>query len=136
MERYKGYTVLITWFVFKGSEMLQADEFVSARLMMSCCTADLTPAGLLCNYDKAAELKADSCVTVEGTLCADMISISLPPSRIVLEAVQAHFFAVIDSHLVLWSAFPTIFTNYGCKESGLFGQLEGRLGEVKEFFCR
>ncbi|AFQ42568.1 TIGR03943 family putative permease subunit [Desulfosporosinus meridiei] len=68
MERYKGYTVLITGFVFKGSEMLQADEFVSARLMMTCCTADLAPVGLLCSYDKAAELKTDSWVTVEGTL--------------------------------------------------------------------
>ncbi|MCB8817087.1 TIGR03943 family putative permease subunit [Desulfosporosinus shakirovi] len=68
MERYKGYTVLITGFVFKDSEMLQADEFVSARLMMSCCAADLIPAGLLCNYAKAAELKTDSWVTVEGTL--------------------------------------------------------------------
>ena len=68
MERYKGYTVLITGFVFKDSEMFQADEFVPARLMMSCCTADLAPGGLLCNYDKATELKADSWVTVEGTL--------------------------------------------------------------------
>ncbi|EHQ91125.1 TIGR03943 family putative permease subunit [Desulfosporosinus youngiae] len=68
MERYKGYTVVITGFVFKDPGMLQADEFVPARLMMSCCVADLAPAGLLCNYDKAAELKADSWVTVEGTL--------------------------------------------------------------------
>lgn len=68
MERYKGYTILITGFVFKDSEMFQADEFVSARLMMSCCTADLAPGVLLCNYAKAAELKADSWVTVEGNL--------------------------------------------------------------------
>ncbi len=35
--------------------------------MMSCCVADLAPAGLLCKYDKAPELEADSWVTVEGT---------------------------------------------------------------------
>lgn len=39
-----------------------------ARLLMTCCVADLTPAGLICKYDKASGLEADSWVTVEGTL--------------------------------------------------------------------
>jgi putative membrane protein len=68
MEKYKGYTVVMTGFVFKDHEMIEQDEFVPARLMMSCCVADLAPAGLLCKYDKASELKAESWVTVEGTL--------------------------------------------------------------------
>ncbi|MEA4849415.1 MAG: TIGR03943 family protein [Clostridiaceae bacterium] len=68
MEKYKGYTVVMTGFVLKDTEMLKEDEFVPARLMMSCCVADLAPVGLLCKYDKASELKADSWVTVEGTL--------------------------------------------------------------------
>ena len=68
MEKYKGYTVVMTGFVFKDPEILKKDEFVTARLMMSCCVADLAPAGLLCKYDKASELKANSWVTVEGTL--------------------------------------------------------------------
>ena len=67
-KRYEGYTVVMTGFVFKDPEMLKEDEFVPARLMMTCCVADLSPAGLLCKYDKASELKADSWVTVEGTL--------------------------------------------------------------------
>jgi putative membrane protein len=67
-KKYGGYTVVMTGFVFKDPETLKKDEFVPARLMMSCCVADLTPAGLLCKYDKASELKADSWVTVEGTL--------------------------------------------------------------------
>lgn len=36
--------------------------------MMSCCVADLSPAGITCEYDKAPELEAGSWVTVEGTL--------------------------------------------------------------------
>lgn len=67
-EKYKGYTVVMTGFVFKDQETFQKDQFVPARLMMSCCAADLAPAGLLCKYDKAVELKKDSWVTVEGTL--------------------------------------------------------------------
>lgn len=68
MEKYEGYTVVMTGFVFKDPEIIKEDQFVHARLMMSCCVADLTPAGLLCKYDKVSELKADSWVTVEGTL--------------------------------------------------------------------
>lgn len=68
MEKYKGYKVVMTGFVFKDPEIFKEDEFVTARLMMSCCVADLLPAGLICKYDKASELKKDSWVTVEGTL--------------------------------------------------------------------
>lgn len=67
MENYKGYTVAMTGYIFKDPE-LKKDEFVPARLMMSCCAADLSPTGLICKYDKASELKADTWVTVEGTL--------------------------------------------------------------------
>ncbi|MDR1540371.1 MAG: TIGR03943 family protein [Clostridiales bacterium] len=68
MNLYEGYTVVMTGFVFKDPTMLKEDEFVPARLMMSCCVADLSPAGLLCKYDKVSELEAESWVTVEGTL--------------------------------------------------------------------
>ncbi len=68
MEKYTGYTIVMTGYVFKDSELFEENEFAPARLMMSCCVADLSPAGLTCIYDKASELKADSWVTVEGTL--------------------------------------------------------------------
>lgn len=68
MEKYKGYTVIMTGYVFKDPEILKDDEFVPARPMMTCCVADLAPAGLRCKYDKASELHAGSWVTVEGTL--------------------------------------------------------------------
>ncbi len=68
MKKYEGYTVIMTGFIFKDPEMLGEDGFVPARLMMSCCVADLAPAGLLCKYDKVSELKKDAWVTVEGTL--------------------------------------------------------------------
>ncbi len=68
MEQYEGYTVTMTGFVLKDSELMKADEFVPARLAMTCCAADLEPVGVTCRYDKASELKDGSWVTVKGTL--------------------------------------------------------------------
>lgn len=68
IEKYQGYTVVMTGFVFNDPEFLKEDEFVPARLMMSCCVGDLAPAGILCKYDRADQLQAESWVTVEGTL--------------------------------------------------------------------
>lgn len=58
----------MTGSVFKVPEVLEDDEFVPARLMMTSCTADPEPVGLVCQYDKASDLEEDSWVTVEGTL--------------------------------------------------------------------
>ncbi|MDD4369428.1 MAG: TIGR03943 family protein [Oscillospiraceae bacterium] len=67
-DKYAGFTVTVTGYVFKDSTALDVDQFVPARLMMYCCVADLSPAGLICHYDDAAELEADSWVTVTGRL--------------------------------------------------------------------
>jgi len=68
MEEYVGYQISITGFVFKDPEFMADNEFVPARLAMACCAADLTPFGMLCQYDKASELKSKSWVTVEGVI--------------------------------------------------------------------
>ena len=72
MEKYKGYHITMTGFVFRDPEILMGalaeNEFIPARLMMSCCAADLVPCGLICKYDGASGLKENSWVTVEGTL--------------------------------------------------------------------
>lgn len=68
MDEFKGYTVYMTGYVFTDSELLEDNEFVPARLMMSCCIADLVPAGMRVTYEKTAELKEGSWVTVEGVL--------------------------------------------------------------------
>lgn len=67
MEEYEGYTVVMTGFVFKDPQLMKENEFVLARLMMSCCVADLSPAGLLCEYEESYQLEKGSWVTVEGT---------------------------------------------------------------------
>jgi len=68
IDKYKGTPVEVAGFVFKDNESFADDEFVPARLMMVCCAADMQPVGLLCRYEKASELKADSWVKVSGTI--------------------------------------------------------------------
>lgn len=68
MDKYEGYKIKVKGFVFKDAETMKANEFVPARLLMSCCVADLVPCGIICEYDKASELKEDTWVTVEGVI--------------------------------------------------------------------
>ncbi|MDR2357228.1 MAG: TIGR03943 family protein [Oscillospiraceae bacterium] len=68
LDMYVGYTVSVTGYVLKGEGITGDGEFVPARLMMSCCVADLVACGILCRYDGADELKNDEWVAVEGVL--------------------------------------------------------------------
>lgn len=68
MNKYEGYTISLTGYVLKDTTYLGENEFIPARLAMTCCTADLVPVGFICRYDGLAELAADSWVTVEGVI--------------------------------------------------------------------
>jgi putative membrane protein len=68
LDQYQGYEISITGFVLNDPEMFAPDEFVPARLGMSCCVADLVPYGPICKYTGASELQPDSWVTVEGVI--------------------------------------------------------------------
>ncbi|HML36277.1 MAG TPA: TIGR03943 family protein [Bacillota bacterium] len=68
LDKYAGYQITVTGFVFKDPETMKSNEFSPARLMMSCCVADLTPVGFICKYDEAPNLTNDSWVTVTGTI--------------------------------------------------------------------
>lgn len=68
LDKYEGYRISIKGFVFKDPETMNGNEFVPARLAMSCCVADLAPCGFICRYDKASELKEDTWITVEGVI--------------------------------------------------------------------
>lgn len=68
MKQYEGYQITVTGFVYRDDSTMAANEFVPARMLMSCCVADLTPVGIICHYDKAAALELESWITVTGTL--------------------------------------------------------------------
>ncbi len=67
-DKYKGLPIEVIGLVFKDNQSFKEDEFVPSRLMMVCCAADMQPVGLLCQYEKASELEADTWVKVSGTL--------------------------------------------------------------------
>jgi putative membrane protein len=67
-DQYAGFSIKMTGFVFKDPEVFLPDEFVPARLVMSCCVADLIPLGMICKYEKNEELLDESWVTVEGVI--------------------------------------------------------------------
>lgn len=67
MAKYEGKKIELTGFVFKDKSF-KANEFVPARFMMACCTADLQPVGFLSRYDRAAELKQDTWIKMTGKI--------------------------------------------------------------------
>jgi len=67
MLKYEGKNIELTGFVFK-TDGFKYNEFVPARLMMTCCAADLVPVGLLAHYDKAKILKQDTWIMVKGKI--------------------------------------------------------------------
>jgi putative membrane protein len=70
LDMYVGRRIAMTGFVFKDPEVLGADEFVPARLGMTCCVADLVPYGLVCKYNGTGELTPDEWVRVVGVIQA------------------------------------------------------------------
>lgn len=67
MVKYADKKIVLTGFVFKA-DGFKDNEFVPARLEMTCCAADLEPIGLLSNYDKAKDLKQDTWIIVTGKI--------------------------------------------------------------------
>ncbi len=68
-ESYMGMPVEIIGFVYRDQDQFtDADQFVTARLMMVCCAADMQPVGLLCCYTEAQQWEDNTWVNVKGYL--------------------------------------------------------------------
>jgi putative membrane protein len=67
LDQYKGKRVNITGFIYKD-ESLKNDEFIIARMMMSCCAADAQVVGLECKWQGAEGLKKGEWVNIEGII--------------------------------------------------------------------
>lgn len=66
-DAYEGKKVQISGFVFREKDFNE-NVFVTARYMMSCCTADAQITGLYSLYPKAYELKQDTWLKVSGKI--------------------------------------------------------------------
>lgn len=67
-EAYVGQTVELVGFVYVDDSLAE-NQFVIARYIMTCCAADMSLCGMVCNYDQSSSLKSDTWVKVTGTLC-------------------------------------------------------------------
>lgn len=67
MEDYDGYTITLTGFVFNDDASFKDNEFLLARLVMSCCVSDMTPLGIVCRYD-GEPLEKTKWYTVTGKI--------------------------------------------------------------------
>jgi putative membrane protein len=65
---YSGMKIEYTGYVYKSGNGFKCNQFVPSRNMMWCCAADIQLIGVLCQYDKAPELKENSWVHVTGKL--------------------------------------------------------------------
>jgi putative membrane protein len=68
LDQYLGVPVEVTGFVFRDVEDIKDDQFVPARMLMTCCAADLVPIGLLCSYEETGTLSENDWVRVTGTI--------------------------------------------------------------------
>lgn len=67
-EKYDGYTVTMKGFVYLDLEDKKENEFALVRLSMWCCSADLSPMGLITEYKGSLTAKENDWITVTGTL--------------------------------------------------------------------
>lgn len=88
-DKYEDYSITITGYVLNDPKYFANNEFIPARLAMTCCNADLAPLGILCKYDKAYKLKADSWVTVEGIIHKGRYKGQVEPQIFVTKIIPA-----------------------------------------------
>ncbi|MEG0353931.1 MAG: TIGR03943 family protein [Cellulosilyticaceae bacterium] len=65
LESMEGKEVKLTGFVYKGNECTE-NEFILARLIMSCCAADSWIQGIRCEWDNAGELRENQWVQIKA----------------------------------------------------------------------
>ncbi|EFM08705.1 Protein of unknown function DUF1980 [Paenibacillus curdlanolyticus YK9] len=64
-SNFVGKTVSLTGFVYRDREM-NDEQFAVSRFVMSCCSADAMPYGLMVHSKQAAVYKNDAWVTLTG----------------------------------------------------------------------
>ena len=65
-EKYQDYTITMKGFVFLDLEERKENEFALVRLSMWCCSADMSPMGLIVSHDGSLSFKENDWITVTG----------------------------------------------------------------------
>lgn len=67
-DAYQGYTIIMKGFVFLDMEERKENEFALVRLSMWCCSADMSPMGLMTDYEGSFPFKENDWITVTGKI--------------------------------------------------------------------
>lgn len=73
MDAYNGKKISLSGFVYRNPS-IKHDEFVAARMLLICCTADAQIIGFLCKTPNAPAFKNNEWVKVTGTINIEEIS--------------------------------------------------------------
>ena len=68
LDKWVGTEITAVGSVWKDSELFEPHDFALARMMMTCCAADMQPVGLLAQWSGAQELTDGEWVEITGTL--------------------------------------------------------------------
>ena len=68
LDKWVGAEITVVGSVWKDSELFEPHDFALARMMMTCCAADMQPVGLLAQWSGAQELTDGEWVEITGTL--------------------------------------------------------------------
>ncbi|WP_134215883.1 TIGR03943 family putative permease subunit [Pelotomaculum propionicicum] len=66
-ELYAGKEISMLGFVYKETGM-QPGQFALGRYVITCCSADASFAGFLCEYDNTGDFKEGDWLTIRGTI--------------------------------------------------------------------
>lgn len=67
-KEYDGYSIEVKGEMLRSEEFMKEGEFVVARLLMTCCVADVAPGGIFCKYPQLSELQKGKWYKIFGTL--------------------------------------------------------------------
>lgn len=79
--------IMATGSVWKDGELFEKDEFALARMMMTCCAADMQPVGVLAQWADVQALTEGEWIEVTGTLSKKPYKDSFDP-LIIVETIK------------------------------------------------
>lgn len=82
ISKYKGNRITIKGFVYTDTDF-EKNNFVAARMVLSCCAADAEVVGYMCEYNGSDKLAKDEWVQLTGTLEEGYININNGERRLI-----------------------------------------------------
>ena len=86
-DAWVGKKITATGSVWKDAELFEKDEFALARMMMTCCAADMQPVGVLAQWNDVPALTDGEWIEVTGTLSKKPYKDSFDP-LIIVETIK------------------------------------------------